>query len=291
MKTFLSRAAVTGSLVFAGVVGHAQTYSYQKFSVSSNVFTHALDISDAGRVVGWDTDYVHVYGFIEQGGVAMNVPVAGASSVQLTATQGSTLYGIENGLGFSMDAKGTVSLLKIALNITALPNAANSNAVVVGTYQSQMVHQGSFILQNGVYKTYSVPGSYDTSFNAINNGGVIVGTWNARGAALQSFKLANGQLSPILFPGSYSTIATGINDAGEIVGWYYKTANGPLGLFRYDGKSYTDITTPANSYACVARHINNVGEFVGECTDKTTYQTYSFVATPQQSSGIVLPPQ
>ena len=291
MNNFLAGAAIAGSFLLASGAGHAQTYSYQKFSVSPNVFTYALDISDDGRVVGWDTDYVRVYGFIEQGGTAMNVPVAGASSVQLTAIQGSTLYGIENGFGFSMDSKGTVKLLKIASNITALPNGVNSKGVVVGTYQSQTVHQGSFILQNGVYKTYSVPNSYDTSFNAVNNQGVIVGTWNARGAALQSFKLANGQISPILFPGSYSTIATGINDSGEIIGWYYKTANGPLALFRYDGTSYTDIPTPANSYACIARHINNAGEFVGSCTDKTSYVTYSFVATPQQHSEIVLPPQ
>ena len=142
-----------------------------------------------------------------------------------------------------------------------------------------------------MYKTYSVPGSYDTSFNAINDQGAIVGTWNKRGAALQSFKLFDGQLSPILFPGSYSTIATGINDAGEIVGWYYKTANGPLGLFRFDGTSYTDIATPANSYACIARHINNVGEFVGSCSDSTTFQNFSFVATPQESNEVVLPPQ
>ena len=131
-----------------------------------------------------------------------------------------------------------------------------------------------------------------TSFNAVNNKGVIVGTWNKKGAALQSFKLENGQLTPILFPGSYSTIATGINDAGEIVGWYYTTANGPLALFRFDGNSYTQIPTPANSYACSSGHVNNSGDFVGSCSDSKTGAGFAFVATPNSASQqVVLPPQ
>ena len=291
MNSFLSLTTVAGALVLTTLAAHAQTYTFQKFSAGPGLFTYALDISNSGQVVGWDSNYAtSVSGFVEQGGVSMNVPVSGSKDVELTAIQGSTFYGTENNLGFSMDGKGVITLLKLPSGVSAIPSAVNAKGVVVGTYQTQTV-QGSFILKNGIYRTYSVPGADVTSFNAINDKGVIVGTWNKQGAALQSFSLIKGQLSPIRFPGSYSTIATGINDAGEIVGWYYETANGPLALFRYDGSTYTNIPTPANSYACTARHINNAGEFVGSCTDRTTFEVYSFVATPSGSDEVVLPPQ
>ncbi len=291
MKSFLSRAAVIGTVALASLAAHAQTYTYQKFSAGAGLFTYALDITDDGHVGGWDTDFAtRTSGFIYQGGNLVNVPVSGSNSVQVTAIHGTTLYGTENSLGFSMDGNGKITLLKLPSGASAIPSAVNSKSALVGTYQYQQV-QGSFLLQNGTYQTYSVPGADVTSFNAINNQGVIVGTWNKKGALLNSFKLVNGQLSSIAYPGAYSTIATGINDAGEIVGWYYVTAKGPLALFRYDGTTYTNIPTPSNSYACIARHINNAGQFVGSCADSATSQVFSFVATPTGTQQVVLPQQ
>ncbi len=291
MNSFFSRTAIAGSFALASLAVHAQTYTYQKFSAGPQFFTFALDISNSGEVVGYDTDYAtKVNGFVEQNGTLMNVSVNGSKDVTLTAIQGNTLYGTENGLGFSMNAQGTVTLLKLPSGPSAIPSGVNGKGVIVGTYQTQS-GTSSFIRQNGTYTTYSYPGAAITSFRAINSKGAIVGTWNNQGTKLQSFELVNGKLSTIAYPGAYSTIATGINDSGEIVGWYYVTSNGPLALFRYDGTTYTNIPTPANSYACTAGHVNNSGDFVGSCADSITGMDFGFVATPSENTEIVLPAQ
>ena len=291
MNSFFSRTAVAGSLALASLAVHAQTYTYQKFSAGPQLFTFALDIAPSGEVVGYDTDYAtKVNGFVELNGTLTNVSVNGSRDVTFTAIQGSTLYGTENGLGFSMNAQGTVTLLNLPSGPSAIPSGVNAKGVIVGTYQTQS-GTGSFVRQNGTYTTYSYPGAAITSFRAINSKGAIVGTWNNQGTKLQSFELVNGKLSTIAYPGAYSTIATGINDSGEIVGWYYVTSNGPLALFRYDGTTYTNIPTPANAYACTAGHVNNSGDFVGSCADSTTGVDFGFIATPSGSTEIVLPAQ
>ncbi len=281
-NTFVARAALLSAFLLTGAAAQAQNYSFQTLSVSNNVITEALDVSDTGLVVGWDTNFSALRAFTENNGTYTIVNVPGYTQAQLTASSGTLLYGIGAGSqGFSLDAQGNLTKLFVAPHIAAVPAGVNGGGVVVGSYKSQTVHTGAFLLQNGAYTTYSAPGSYDTSFSAINDHGVVVGTWNTQGGIVQSFQYANGQIKPILVPGSYATTVTGINNAGVIVGWYEKTSQGPIGMFKYDGTTYGELPMPPNAIGCRPAHINNLGSFVGSCFDPATQFTYAFLATPQ----------
>ena len=252
-------AALTSAFLLTGALSQAQTptYNYQKVSYPATYATFATAIADDGRVVGWYTDFVHVNGFLDKNGTYSTIQSPSINVLSVTAISGSTLYGSSAYFGFSVDAQGNFTALKTPDGFGAFPSAANAKGVVVGEVQGKIAK--AFVLQNGVYKTFTAPGSDVTSFASVNDQGAIVGTWAKKGNPTQSFELVNGQMTPIFFPGSYSTIVTGINDAGEMVGWYYKTAQGPLGLFSYNGTSYTDIETPPNSYACMSGNMNNLG--------------------------------
>ena len=288
--TPILRAGLTAG-VLAGVASQAQTYTYQRISVSPNVQTFALEVTDDGRIGGWTTDYIHVNGFVDNAGTSSSIKIPSYNETQVTAINGGTTYGIANAnTGFTLDSKGNVTLLRPP-SFAALPNGANGKGVVVGQAQVAQGNQPAFVLQNGAYQSFLFPGSNVTGFVAVNNLNVIVGTWNVNGGPLQSFELKNGQTTPILFPSAYSTIVTGINDAGEVIGWYQAVPQAAPTMFQYDGSSYTQIIPPANSYACTSRHVNNAGEFVGTCADSTTKQTYSFLASPVETKTVVLPPQ
>lgn len=285
------RTALGASVLLAGVASQAQTYTYEKISSSPNLITVAAELTDDGRIGGYTTDYIHLHGFVYNAGTFSQIKVPGYTTVQVTAISGSTIYGVVNeNSGFSMTSNGNVTILRPP-NFAALPNGVNGKGVLVGQGQVAQGNNPAFVLQNGTYKSFLYPGSNVTNFVAINNLNVIAGTWNKNGGPLQSFLLKNGETTSVAFPSAYSTIVTGINDAGEIIGWYLPVAQAAPVMFRYDGSLYTEIPTPANSYACFPRHINNHGDFVGTCADSTTQQTYSFLATPVEATEIVLPPQ
>ncbi len=289
--TSLLRAALGASVLLAGVSSHAQTYTYQRVSASPSLITVADEVTDDGRISGYTTDYIHIHGFVDTAGTFAAITIPGYTTAQVTAINGSTLYGIVNeNSGFSMTSNGSVTILRPP-NFAALPGGVNGAGILVGQGQVAQGNNPAFLLQNGTYKGFLYPGSNVTNFVAINNLAVIAGTWNINGGPLQSFVLKDSQTTPIAFPGAYSTVVTGINDAGEIIGWYLPVAQAPPVMFRYDGASYTSIADPPNSYACFPRHVNNHGDFVGTCADNTTKQTYSFLATPVETKEIALPPQ
>ena len=287
----LLRASLTAGILLTAVGSQAQTYLYQKISASPNVQTFALEVTDDGRIGGWTTDYIHVNGFVDNAGTFTTTKIPSYSETQVTAINGGTIYGIANAnSGFSISSTGTVSILRPP-SFAALPNGANGKGVVVGQAQTSQGNQPAFVLQNGTYQSFLFPGSNVTNFVAVNNLDVIAGTWNVNGGPLQSFELKNGETTPIVFPSAYSTIVTGINDAGEVIGWYQAVPQAAPTMFLYDGTSYFQIVPPANSYACTTRHLNNAGDFVGTCSDNTTKQQYSFLATPAEVKTVVLPPQ
>ena len=287
----LLHVSLTAGILLAGFTSQAQTYTYEKISSSPNVQTFALEVTDDGRIGGWTTDYIHVNGFLDNGGMFSAMKIPSYNETQITAINGGTTYGIANAnTGFSISSNGNVTILRPP-SFAALPNGANGKGVVVGQTLLSQGNQPAFVLQSGVYQSFLYPGSNITNFVAVNNLNVIAGTWNVNGGPLQSFELKNGQTKTIVFPGAYSTIVTGINDAGEIIGWYEPTAHAAPIMFQYDGTSYTKIAPPLNSYACTPRHMNNPGSFVGTCSDNTTKQTYSFLATPVENNAILLPSQ
>jgi hypothetical protein len=79
-------------------------------------------------------------------------------------------------------------------------------------------YQG-FLLSDGNYTTFDVPGSAQTLPGGINNHGQIVGEYDV-GDISHDFLLIDGVYSTIDVPGAVDTFAEGINNLGQIVGYY-----------------------------------------------------------------------
>lgn len=96
---------------------------------------------------------------------------------------------------------------------------------IVGLRQVPGTPQEAYILQNGVYAPFMVPGSLATSAWDVNAGGEIVGVYRLTGVApSQGFRgflrSPAGDFTTIHVPGAAQTRAFGINSGGDIVGFY-----------------------------------------------------------------------
>ncbi len=288
MSSFLKRTGTLAVLAAASLAAHAQRYTYQYFAPNTpDAFaTTGTDLSPAGKLVGWYTNYGNgVWGFSEKGGVytTISLPAAGSPYTVINAiNDGDKILGYGASNGFLLDALGNFTTIKVpaSWNATSFSNpvSLNSAGTIVGNVSTKTVAREGFVLTNGVYQAYSVPGSYSTTLNDINDDGVLVGTYTvSKGATPIGFTLANGTLTKIAFPGASSTVPTSINAAGQIVG-YISKANA-LSAFFFDGKNYTQLNPPGQ-YGCTPYHIKNDGKIVGACTSSSNFVTQAFIATP-----------
>jgi probable HAF family extracellular repeat protein len=91
---------------------------------------------------------------------------------------------------------------------------------VVGTCEDANGVHG-FLLRNGTFTLFDVPGTLATNAFGINNRGDIVGYSDEADGTRRGFLRRNGRLTTIGPPGSDTSGARGINVRGHIVGSYY----------------------------------------------------------------------
>ncbi len=271
----------------------AQNYTYQTFRDAQWAQTVATDLRPNGQVVGWYTDFFKTYhGFTYQNGTYTDVIYPGAQVTELLAANASYILGNADGEGFLLDTSGKFTTLAFPsggkVPFTTIPASLNTDSVVVGSFLNSTVtsadgrfhpNQG-FIYQNGSFKTFTAPGSFDTYLNDINDLGAMVGTYDTgNGTPTVGFLYNNGLLTKLSFPGAYSTSPTGINSAGQIVGTYIKQQYGPISCFYFDGTKYVDFRPP-NAFAPFVFHIKNSGQVVGDTTIDSGSLTVGYVGTP-----------
>ncbi len=271
----------------------AQQYTYKTFQDGSWPATVATDLRPSGQVVGWYGDfYFNFHGFTEQNGTFTTVDYPGARFTQLVAANAGDILGVaDNQKGFLLGTNGKftdVAYPSGRAPYTTIPASLNGDGVVVGYYVNTTVtsanglfhpNQG-FIYNKGAFKTFTVPGSFDTQLNDINDLGAMVGYYDTgNGTPTVGFKYDNGLLTKIAFPGAYSTTPTGINDAGEIVGTYVKQQYGAVSCFVFDGSRYTDFRPP-NAFAPGVSHVKNSGQVVGATAINSGSPTVGYVGTP-----------
>ena len=110
-------------------------------------------------------------------------------------------------------------------------------AVVGFMSQVRLAWADAFVLNNGTFRTFSVPGASPDSTIAtgVNDSGQIVGYFSDS-TGRHGFLDTNGVFTTINFPSAALTDASGINNAGQIVGGFQATlAQLPQGFLETSG--------------------------------------------------------
>jgi uncharacterized membrane protein len=161
--------------------------------------------------------------------------------------------------------------------------SVNDYGEIVGDYIDAAGVFHSYVLENGVYRSFDVPfaGATGTYSPAVNNSGEIVGTWNDSAGNAHGYTLVAGKFQSFDVPGSsQAQFYYGINSAGDIAGTYLDAGGNSHGFVRR-GTTYTSLDVPGATYTA-ASGINDAGEVVGgfcltaECAS-TGYGQQGFV--------------
>ncbi len=110
----------------------------------------------------------------------------------------------------------------ISMNNGATPDGH----MIVGLYNDMNAHRHGFVVQDGVFQSYDVPGSTLTAIWDVNPGQEFVGTYVDGAGHRHGFLQLSDAPLPITvdYPGAAATIVEGINAGGAMVGQY--TASG-----------------------------------------------------------------
>ncbi len=290
MVKSIKNVVIVGALLVACSPAKAQHFTFKYYQdTSTNAYTtKGTDLSPVGELVGWYTNFANgVWGFTESGGsyTTISVPTSGSPDTVINAiSTGNKLLGYGSTSGFVRDTAGNLTQIAVPASFKATslsnPLGINSSGTIVGTFSVAAGAQRGFILENGTYTTYQVPGSFSTVVHDISDSGALVGSYQtSNGGSSTGFVLNHGTLTTIEFPGANGTVATSINLAGHVVGYFFNKSQVLL-PFYFDGTTYTQISTPGE-YACVVQHIKNSGAIVGDCTNNSTFVTEAFVGTPK----------
>ena len=89
-----------------------------------------------------------------------------------------------------------------------------------------------YLLQDGNYEPFDVPGSNLTQPYDINPKGVVVGLFRDTTGKFHGFLLGKGVFTSIDYPGAIATRAFGINPGGDVVGAYVDSTGKTHGFLR-----------------------------------------------------------
>jgi probable HAF family extracellular repeat protein len=211
--------------------------SYTTLDVPGAASTSASGINDSGQIVGSYGDAVSSHGFLFDQGSYTTLDVPGSTYTEA--------YGINNSgqvvgyylvsatypaHGFLFD-QGNYTMLDVPGPFSTAANGINASGQIVGYYcdadcdVGDIHHSGpvhGFLLDQGSYNTFDVPGAISTPTSGINDSGQIVGAGiTSIGPTYgDGFLLDNGNYATLDVPGAFWTPTYGINDSGQIVGSY-----------------------------------------------------------------------
>lgn len=136
--------------------------------------------------------------------------------------------------GFGMTRFGDTSLKtdggELADPTRSVPASMNNGATpdgstIVGFYMdltTGLTH--GYLIQNGSFEPFNVPGSNYTAGWDINSLGEVVGTFQDTSGKFHGYLRTAGGYTTLDFPGAIATKAAGINPAADIVGNYTDTS-------------------------------------------------------------------
>jgi probable HAF family extracellular repeat protein len=253
--TLLAGLLATGGLLAATDPATAAAYTFTQIDVPGAILTNALDINNAGQIVGIFADSTSLHGFLDTGGSFTQIDVPGSNftfadgvnDAQQVVGCFNPSGGCSTGFLFSggsftqFHAPGSPPLATVV-------NGINNLGQIVG-----FTGPGgdSFVYSDGIFTVINLPGPPE----GINDAGQIVG-----GTGTHGFLDTGGSFTQIDVPGASRTTAFGINDAGQIVGGF-TDSTGTHG-FLDTGGNFTQIDLPGASDT-EAFGINDAGQIVG----------------------------
>lgn len=92
----------------------------------------------------------------------------------------------------------------------------------------------AYVIEDGVFTRFRLPGSIMTTAWDVTPEGVIVGTYRDASLKTHGFLLENGTYTTIDFPGAPETRAWGMNANGDVVGIYVDPSGVMHGFLRQD---------------------------------------------------------
>lgn len=226
---------VVGWYVAPGGVTHGFVLKEGEFSdvdVPGAAGTHARGIGPAGDIVG-------SYWLPGGGGVAVHGFRMTAAGEFLPADYPGHLHTIPQRilpdgtiLGCTHDHDTMGSMVGVSMSRdgnTAIDahapmtnGATPDRRLLVGLHTNMMTMRGEgFTIENGVFSSFTVPGSRMTAAWDVNPGGDIVGVFQDAAGRFHGFVGSDGEFSTIDHPGAAATRAFGINARGDIVGTYF----------------------------------------------------------------------
>ena len=191
------------------------TQSFVSIDVPGATSTVALDINDAGDIVG---SYI----------------AAGRTR------------------GYLLDGSGQFHWIDFPGAVFTRAAGINARRDIVGTYRLATdptnVRHG-FLLSDGQFTTIDPPGAVFTNPLGINEWGDIVGRFclttpcQPESVSVHGFLLSDGDFTTIDVPGAMGTNAWKINARGDIVGGYMD-GDGQKRVFLLSGRGFTTIDVP-----------------------------------------------
>lgn len=151
------------------------------------------------------------------------------------------------------------------------PQFAFTQALAINSREDILVLSGNFatgeqqyyVLSDGTFNPFQIPGAQFIEATGLNNRGDIVGTYFDASGKQRGFLLSGGNLTNIDVPGAQFTFAHGINSQGDIVGWYEASGSTQVQGFLLSGDIFT--TLDGGTSVTELDGIASNGEIAGSC--------------------------
>ena len=205
------------------------------------ISTDARGISPTGAIVGTFknslTDVSQWHGYLLSHGVFTEVQAPGyLGSIAQRITPTGHIYGCTHDTDFGANMRGFVRSPSGDYSIFDVPSSMHNGAtpdgnIVAGLYNNLTtgVRYG-YIVRNGNFMPFLVPGSLSTEAYDVSPQGNVVGDF-ADATGLHGFlRTADGVYITIDFSGAKATAARGSDPGGSIVGWYVDAGNSTHGF-------------------------------------------------------------
>ena len=285
-RTLFLVGVLTWLLLGVSVGAWAQTYTFTTIDPpSTSSLSIALDINNAGVIVGEFRDSSTIHGFVFSNGNFTTLHFPGApDSAAYGINDTGQIVGTASGVGGFLYSGGSFTPINVPGAFSTIPFAINDAGEIVGNFSVATGKPGrdafelhGFLFSGGRFTTLDFPGSIATAITGINNAGQLVG-WFASASGTHGFVFSEGDFTTVDPPGSVYTLLRGINNAGEIVGIFLTEPLGPVQGFVFSKGSFTPFPEVPSSFYSELFGINDAGEIVGLFDDAS--RRHGFLATP-----------